>query len=99
VSKAAVAAMVGADAALSTERGYLTAVVPRAVARELGAALRGRPAGLAGAAALAVAVGAAGSGYLRGRLDRHSAGGRSVRAGDRGGAGSRGDDRAERGQA
>ena len=69
VSKAAVAAMVGRDAALSTERGYATRVLPAGVLRELGTVVRGRPRqGLAGAAAIAVALGSTAVGYLRGRI-------------------------------
>ncbi|MGY4721027.1 glycosyltransferase family 2 protein [Naumannella huperziae] len=71
LSKAAVAGLVGADDALETERGYVRRVLPRAVARELGGA------NLPGAAAIVVAVAAAGFGYLQGRL----AGLRTRRAG------------------
>ncbi|HEY4019752.1 MAG TPA: glycosyltransferase family 2 protein [Pseudonocardiaceae bacterium] len=67
VSKAAIAQLVGADDALSTERSYTSRIIPLAVLRELGAALRGRPGGLRGAFALVLSVLSAGSGYLRGR--------------------------------
>ena len=69
VSKAAVAAMVGRDVALSTERGYATRVLPAGVARELGTAVRGRPRrGLAGVAAILLALVSTAVGYLRGRV-------------------------------
>ena len=69
VSKAAVAAMVGRDVALSTERGYATRVLPAAVVRELGTAVRGRPRrGLTGVAAIVLALASTAVGYLRGRV-------------------------------
>lgn len=68
VSKAAVAAMVGRDVALSTERGYATRVLPAGVVRELGTAVRGRPRqGLAAVAAIVLALASTALGYLRGR--------------------------------
>lgn len=68
VSKAAVSVMVGRDAALATERGYVTRVLPAGVARELVAALRGRAAGrVAGAAAIVLALTTTTIGYLRGQ--------------------------------
>ncbi|HEX4223713.1 MAG TPA: glycosyltransferase, partial [Pseudonocardiaceae bacterium] len=66
VSKAAIAKLVGADDALSTERAYTSRIIPLAVLRELGAALRGRSNGLRGAFALVFSVLSAGVGYLRG---------------------------------
>jgi len=68
VSKAAVAAMVGRDSALSTERGYATRVLPAGVARELQLATRGRlRRGLAAAAAIVLGFTATALGYARGR--------------------------------
>lgn len=68
VSKAAVAAMVGRDAALATERGYATRVLPAGVARELGSVLRGRlRGGFAGAVAIVLGLAATAAGYTRGR--------------------------------
>jgi len=68
VSKAAVAAMVGRNAALATERGYATRVLPAGVARELGSVGRGRPGrSLAGAVAIVVGLAATAGGYARGR--------------------------------
>ena len=70
VSKAAVAAMVGSEGALSTERGYASRVLPAGVLREL----RGtRPTGhgrrgLAGAAAIVGGFAATATGYVRGRV-------------------------------
>jgi glycosyltransferase involved in cell wall biosynthesis len=75
ISKAAVSAMVGADQALQTERGYVVAVLPRAFIRELGvAAHRGSGRrGLAGLCAIGLALGATTVGYARGWLTVRSA--------------------------
>jgi GT2 family glycosyltransferase len=62
LSKAAVAQLVGSDDALSTERTYVSKVLPGAVVRELRA---GRPAA---AAAIVTALACTSAGYLRGRL-------------------------------
>lgn len=69
VSKAAVASMVGSEAALVTERGYATRVLPGAVVRELGSALcgRGLHRGMAGAGAIVFGLAATSAGYVRGR--------------------------------
>ena len=70
LSKAAVSSLVGADQALETERGYALRVLPRGVARELRHCLaRGarRRSGLAGAAAIVLALGETVLGYLRAR--------------------------------
>jgi glycosyltransferase involved in cell wall biosynthesis len=75
VSKAFVTATVGSGDGLSTERRYTTRVLPAAVRRELGAALRGLATGdlgrarrsMAGALAVPLALGAAAAGYMRGR--------------------------------
>lgn len=68
VSKAAVAALVGADDALSTERAYLRRVLPAALLRQVSAAARGRRGALAGAVAIVVSVLCTAAGYLRGGL-------------------------------
>ena len=62
LSKAAVSRLVGSDDALSTERAYVAAVLPRAVLREL------RAGRVASAAAVVAALAATTAGYLRGRL-------------------------------
>lgn len=62
LSKAAVARLVGSDAALATERAYVATVLPAAVARELRA---GRPVA---AGAIVAALLTTGAGYLRGAL-------------------------------
>jgi O-antigen biosynthesis protein len=68
LSKAAVARLVGQRYALSTEQSYLRTVIPRALLRAAGAALRGRVAdGLAAAGGLLLAVAATGAGYVFGR--------------------------------
>ncbi|HEV3358409.1 MAG TPA: glycosyltransferase family 2 protein [Pseudonocardiaceae bacterium] len=61
VSKAAIAKLVGADDALSTERAYTSRIIPLAVLRELASG------GLRGAFALVLSVFSAAFGYLRGR--------------------------------
>ncbi len=61
VSKAAIAKLVGADDALSTERAYTSRIIPLAVLRELAS---GR---VRGAFALVLSVLSAALGYLRGR--------------------------------
>jgi glycosyltransferase involved in cell wall biosynthesis len=68
LSKARVARLVGADAGLSTERRYITAVLPRGVLRELRRGLRGQWAGLAAAALIVSGVLVTGAAYAGGRL-------------------------------
>jgi GT2 family glycosyltransferase len=68
LSKARVSRLVGASDGLASERSYVSAVLPRAVVRELGRALRGRAAGLGAATLIVTGVACAGLGYLRGRL-------------------------------
>lgn len=82
LSKARVSRLVGAGDGLSSERGYVRSVLPRAVLRELGRVVRGEWAGLAAATLIVSGVVTAGAGYLRGRLanrsfmvDRSAAGG------------------------
>jgi GT2 family glycosyltransferase len=68
VNRSKVGAMrqLGPAAHLSAERSFATRLLTLGVLRNLGAALRGRPAGLARAAAIVVGVGLAGLGYLTG---------------------------------
>jgi glycosyltransferase involved in cell wall biosynthesis len=61
-SKATVARFAGADRALASERGYLRATLPRALARDL------RPGRLRLVGAICAGTGATALGYLRGRL-------------------------------
>ncbi|TNM67472.1 glycosyltransferase family 2 protein [Streptomyces sp. NP160] len=72
-SKAQVARAAGAGAALSSERGYVARVLPRALAREARAALRGDASGLARAAVLVAGLAVTASGYLAGRATTHPA--------------------------
>jgi GT2 family glycosyltransferase len=78
ISKAVVTRRSGTRAGLASEQAYTRHVLPAALARELrgtGTAVRRRDRatavrGLVGAAAIPVALAAAGTGYLRGRLAR-----------------------------
>ncbi len=72
VSKAAISRLIGSEDALSSERAYTATVLPRAVGRETSAAARGNPARVWGAVAVVASVGAAGMGYVRGRLSTAS---------------------------
>lgn len=77
-SKAQVARAAGSEAALSSERGYVARVLPRAVAREAAALVRGDAGGLARGAVLVAGLGVTASGYLAGRgaaLGRTASGG------------------------
>ena len=80
LSKVAVSRLVGQEAALASERRYVRQVLPAAVAREAGAALRGRRAGFAGVAAIGAGLVATACGYLRGAWGRA---GTPARGGDR----------------
>lgn len=72
LSKALVARSVGADAALETERGYVTHTLPAGIGRDIRRAVRGRDGAAAARAATAVAgVCLASAGYVRGRLARN----------------------------
>ncbi|MFC8178178.1 glycosyltransferase family 2 protein [Rhodococcus sp. NPDC057297] len=73
VSKAAIARLIGSEDALSSERAYTAKILPRAVGREASAAARGNPVRAWGAMAVVASVGAAGFGYVRGRLSRIAA--------------------------
>ncbi len=70
VSKAAVTALVGSDAALATERDYVRTILPRAVRRQLRGAFRSsstpRFRNAQGALAIIVALGLTAAGYARG---------------------------------
>jgi len=68
LSKAQVAARVGSDRALASERAYVLSVLPRGIARAVIGAARGDA--LAGRRAMAIATGLAitTAGYARGRL-------------------------------
>lgn len=64
LSKASIASLQGATAALSTEKDYVVRVLGRGVLREL------RAGRLQGAAAIVAGLGTTGVGYVRGRLAR-----------------------------
>jgi GT2 family glycosyltransferase len=69
-SKAVVARLAGAGAALSAEREYALRTLPRGVLRELSAARAGDPAGLLRAAAIVVGLVVTTASYLLGRARR-----------------------------
>jgi GT2 family glycosyltransferase len=66
LSKARVAALVGAGDGLSSERAYTTRTLPTGVVRGLGDARRGDPAGLARASAIVAGLVMTAAGYLAG---------------------------------
>jgi len=68
VAKEVMARYVGRADGLATERDYLTRVLPAGLARGVGDALRGDPAGLGRAAAIVVGTAVAGCGFARARL-------------------------------
>ncbi|WP_020674174.1 glycosyltransferase family 2 protein [Amycolatopsis nigrescens] len=71
LSKAAISRMIGSQDALSTERSYVRSVIPRALLRSLGGAVRGagsRRDAVAAGGGLLLATSAAGVGYLAGRV-------------------------------
>lgn len=70
LSKALVAASVGAQDALSSERSHATRTLPRGVARYLGAAMRGDLWGAARSAAIVIGLAAAVAGYAVGSMFR-----------------------------
>lgn len=70
VSKAVVAAAVGAQDALASERAYTTRVLPAAFGRGLLDPLRGRFSGPARSAAILLGLVATTAGFLRGRVAR-----------------------------
>lgn len=67
VSKAVVTSLVGAEAALASERTYVTKVLPRAFFREIGRGLRGQGSSFGIALAVAAGLCVTSTGYLRGR--------------------------------
>jgi glycosyltransferase involved in cell wall biosynthesis len=66
LSKARVSASVGSDAGLSTERSYVTRVLPLGVARGIADALRGDLSGLGRAGAIVAGLSATSLGYAAG---------------------------------
>jgi glycosyltransferase involved in cell wall biosynthesis len=64
VGKASLSRFVGAEAGLSSERSYVSRVLPRAVARELGRLVRGDLAAALRILAILVGTAAAAAGYL-----------------------------------
>jgi len=68
ISKAAVASLVGASDAITTERRYVSTVLPAGVRRQLGRGLSGSPSAALGAVAIAAVLAVATAGYVRGRL-------------------------------
>jgi GT2 family glycosyltransferase len=75
ISKAALSRRLGAADSLSTERGYVSSTLPRAVAREFGMLGRG---GARRIAALVVALAGASLGFVRGSLAVRSPASRSA---------------------
>jgi len=72
-SKAALARLVGSDDGLSDERDYVRRTLPRGVARYLGQALRGDPAGFARGGLIILGLAATVAGYATaGRARRQS---------------------------
>lgn len=69
-SKAAVVGLVGASSGLSRERRQTAVVIPRAIARDLGALTRGHLAGGARAGMSAAGLAAAMAGYAAGRAGK-----------------------------
>jgi len=72
LSKAMVTANVGAADGLSSERSYTTRTLPMGVLRGLADLLRGRPAGLGRALAIAAGLAATTAGYAAGLLQRRA---------------------------
>lgn len=67
-SKAVVAALAGREQALSTERGYVTRVLPVGFLRGLRAGVSGEPGGFGRAAAITVGLALTVTGYVTGTL-------------------------------
>jgi glycosyltransferase involved in cell wall biosynthesis/GT2 family glycosyltransferase len=81
-SKAVLAAMVGSDAGLSSERSYVRSTLPRGFLRGVGDVFRGKPAGLTRSAMIAIGLLTTAAGYARARGSSQSSvtdGGRSDR--------------------
>lgn len=68
IAKAAVSRLRGSAKGLASERVYTTRTLPRAVARGLGDAVRGRPGGAARAGAITLGLATTVAGYVSGRL-------------------------------
>jgi glucosyl-dolichyl phosphate glucuronosyltransferase len=64
-AKALLSRIAGGDDGLRSERAYVRSVLPAAVLRELGSALRGRPSGLARAAAITAGLTITAAAYAR----------------------------------
>ncbi len=69
-SKVELARAVGSQEGLSSERRYISVILPRGVARGFRDSLRGDPSGLLRAGAIAIGVLASGLGFLLGNLAR-----------------------------
>lgn len=69
-AKARLVELAGAQDGLASERGYVTSVLPRAVARELRAAARGDGAALLRAGAIVAGTAATAGAYLRAKAAR-----------------------------
>jgi glycosyltransferase involved in cell wall biosynthesis len=69
-AKAVLSGLTGSDEGLRSERTYVRSVLPRAVARELGSALRGRADGLAKAAVIVGGLAVTTLAYGRTRVSR-----------------------------
>jgi glycosyltransferase involved in cell wall biosynthesis len=67
-AKAVLAGLAGTSDGLSTERSYVCSALPRALVRELGFALRGRPGSLGRAGALVLGLGVTTAAYARTRI-------------------------------
>jgi cellulose synthase/poly-beta-1,6-N-acetylglucosamine synthase-like glycosyltransferase len=68
LSKAVVRGLAGPEWTTSSEKPYLRSIIPRAIGRNLGRAVRGQPSGIAGMTALTGGVLINGIGYTVGRI-------------------------------
>ena len=86
LSKSIVSRLVGADAGLATERSYTFRTLPAGVMRGVQDTLRGRPEGLARAAAIVAGLGVTTAGFLVGKaaMDPGDLGTRGTVLGDDG---------------
>jgi GT2 family glycosyltransferase len=73
ISKAAVTALVGADDALSSERGYVSRTLPRGVLGGIRDGLKGDLTGLVRAGVILSGLAVTTAGYMRGRVARDMA--------------------------
>lgn len=73
LSKAVVSRIVGSDSALASERAYTTRTLPSGIAAGLRDALRGKPEGIARAAAMVGGLAVTTAGYVRGSAARSGA--------------------------